>query len=107
MDSIMNEQTVKKLALIIAANCTKESIIEECRKSGAISADQFDLFNKQMSDKLYTFLTYLLNKPAEEYSVMMEGLAKNYPESWALPELDQGFISVASQSHQPPSSLHH
>ena len=95
----MNEQTVKKLSLIIAANCTRQSIIEESCSQGKISQDDFNSFNKQMSDKIYTFLTYLLNKPADEYSVMIEELSKNYPETWALPELDTAFTQVVQKSH--------
>ncbi|MGI9276627.1 MAG: hypothetical protein ACR2PT_17515 [Endozoicomonas sp.] len=95
----MNEQTVKKLALIITANCTRQSIIEENCAQGKISQEDFNSFNKQMSDKVYTFLTYLLHKPADEYSVMIEELSKHYPETWALPELDTTFTQTVSQNH--------
>ncbi len=98
MDIIMNEDTVKKLALIITANCMKQSVIEQCHDKEKISDDELNTFNKQMSDKIYTFLTYLLNKPAQEYSVMMEALAKNYPESWPLPDLDEGFVRIANNT---------
>ena len=99
----MKEDTVKRLALIIAANCMKQSVIEQCHNQEQISDDQLNSFNKQMSDKIYTFLTYLLNKPAEEYSVMMEALAKNYPDAWPLPDLDEGFMQIARNSKAPDS----
>lgn len=96
----MNDQTVKKLALIIAANCTRESELDESLKQGNLSQEQLNSFNRQMSNKLYTFLTYLLNKPADEYSVMMEALAKHFPENWEAPELDQSFMHITSQKQQ-------
>ncbi|MET4693074.1 hypothetical protein [Endozoicomonas lisbonensis] len=103
----MNDQTVKKLALIIAANCTRESELDESLKQGKLSQEQLNSFNQQMSNKLYTFLTYLLNKPADEYSVMMEALAKHFPENWETPELDQSFMKYSSQNqHSSPVQPH-
>ncbi len=102
----MNEDTVKKLALIIAANCTRESVLEETLKKGALEQSDLDTFNKQMSDRLYTFLTYLLNKPADEYSVMMGELSKHFPESWGMPDLDQGFMNVINQPPASPPTAH-
>ena len=88
----MKDQTVKQLALIIAANCTRESELDSSLQEGKLSQETLNAFNQQMSNKLYTFLTYLLNKPADEYSVMMEALTKHFPENWAAPELDAGFM---------------
>ena len=96
----MNDQTVKKLALIIAANCTRKSELDESLKQGQLSQEQLSSFNQQMSNKLYTFLTYLLNKPADEYSAMMEALARHFPENWKTPELDQTFMEYSSQNKQ-------
>ncbi len=95
----MDEQNIKKLALIISANCIRESTIEECKKNGQINDAQLNTFNKEMTDRIYTFLTYLLSKPAQEYSVMMEAMAKNYPESWPMPELSIDFIQQQSSGH--------
>ncbi|WP_422132460.1 MULTISPECIES: hypothetical protein [unclassified Endozoicomonas] len=97
----MNDDTVKKLALMIAANCTRNSVLEEAEKTRAISEEQMTQFNHQMSNRIYTFLTYLLNKPAEEYSIMIAELSKNYPEAWALPDLDQSLINAVAKSSLP------
>ncbi|AMO55128.1 hypothetical protein [Endozoicomonas montiporae] len=94
----MNDNTIKKLALIIAANCTRESELNESLKQGKLSQEQLDSFNQQMSNKLYTFLTYLLSKPANEYSVMMAELAKHFPDGWDAPELDQSFLQYTRQN---------
>ena len=88
----MNDENIKKLALIISANCVRQSTIEDCKKNGQLNDTQFNQINKELSDRIYTFLTYLLNKPAQEYSVMMEAMAKNYPDDWATPEITQEFI---------------
>ena len=98
----MEDQNIKKLALILSANCIRQSTIEECHKNGQINDHQLSQFSKEMSDRLYTFLTYLLQRPAEEYTVMMEALAKHYPESWDQPELSR--IILQQQSQVPPSA---
>ena len=100
----MDEQNIKKLALIISANCIRQSTIEECKKNGQINDTQLTQINKEMSDRLYTFLTYLLSKPAQEYSVMMEAMAEHYPENWAMPELNMDFIQ--QQSSGPGLPIH-
>lgn len=100
----MDEQNIKKLALIISANCIRQSTIEECKKNGQINDAQLNQFNKEMSDRMYTFLTYLLSKPAQEYSVMMEAMAKHYPDNWAMPELSMDFIQ--QQNPGPAIPMH-
>ena len=92
MDNNMNEDNVKRLALIIAANCIDKSVIETSNNNKEITDDQLKAFNKQLSDKIYTFLSYLLNKPANEYSLMMDAMSKNYPDRWPLPCFDEQLL---------------
>lgn len=102
----MEEQNIKKLALIISANCIRQSTIEECQKKGQISDQQLSQINKEISDRIYTFLTYLLQKPADEYTIMMEAMAKHYPESWEQPELSQLILQQQAQTITPSSTQH-
>ncbi|MFK0569668.1 hypothetical protein [Endozoicomonas sp.] len=102
----MDEQNIKKLALIISANCIRQSTLEECQKKGQIDDQQFNQINKEMSDRIYTFLTYLLQKPADEYTVMMEAMAKHYPEGWEQPELSQLILQQQGQTATPASPQH-
>ncbi|MCL6269094.1 hypothetical protein M3P05_03945 [Sansalvadorimonas sp. 2012CJ34-2] len=90
----MDENTVKKLALIITANCLRDTPVE---KTG-MSEDDLKALRKSMSDRMYTFLLFLLNKPAREYSALMEELSKFYPADWPLPELDGDFTKFAGDS---------
>lgn len=99
----MNEETVKKMALVIAANCLFQDNKETDPMLSA-SQDHQKKFNKQVSDRLYTFLLYLLNKPSNEYSSLMTELAKKYPEDWPLPDLDPSFMQIVNQAvHQQNS----
>ncbi|MDD7805339.1 MAG: hypothetical protein PUP46_07240 [Endozoicomonas sp. (ex Botrylloides leachii)] len=88
----MNEENVKRLALVIAANCMKDSVIEACQQQNKVSDNEISAFNQQLSDRLYTFLTYLLTKPADEYTIMMEAMLSHYPDDWPQPMLDQHLI---------------
>ncbi|WP_067519648.1 hypothetical protein [Endozoicomonas ascidiicola] len=102
----MEDQNIKKLALIVSANCTRQSTIEECQKMGQINDQQYSQINKEMSDRIYTFLTYLLQKPADEYTVMLEAMAKHFPENQDMPELSQ-FILQQSQNSGSAASQQH
>ena len=92
----MDENTVRKLALIITANCLRNTPVEKMNASGAFSEEDLKTLRKSMSDRLYTFLIYLLSKPAQEYSALMEELSRYYPTDWPLPELDNSLTQVVS-----------
>ncbi|MTI12246.1 hypothetical protein [Sansalvadorimonas verongulae] len=99
----MDENTVKKLALVITANCLRNTPVEKLNTSGAMSQAELKLLQKSMSDRMYTFLLYLLSKPAQEYSALMEELSRHYPADWPLPELDDSFIQIVGNSTQDAS----
>ncbi len=98
----MNEESLKKMALVIAASCLSVDDNSEYSLKSDL-ADSQQQFNKQVSDRIYTFLLYLLNKPSNEYSSLMTELAKKLPADWVMPDLDQSFIQIANKS----SNLQH
>ena len=90
----MNEDTVKKMALVVAANCFEQD-------SGPLanaSDDEKKAFNQQISNRLYTFFLYLLSKPSNEYSALMSELTRNYTGDWPLPSLDANFLKIANNA---------
>lgn len=102
----MEQQSIQKLALIISANCVRKSTFDQCHDSGKINDQQYQQFNKELSDRLYTFLTYLLQKPADEYSEMMEAMAEHFPETWDQPELSDALMKHVSAAAQKPAAAH-
>ena len=98
----MNEDIVKQVALIITANCLENSVVDTLHDKGVITDEQVRAFNKQVGDRLYTFLLYLLNKPSQQYSALLEALAQKYPGNWPLPELDAHFAEIVSKSATMP-----
>ena len=93
----MNEANLQKLALIITASCLKDSVIEQCHQQQKFSESEWSALNKQLSDRMYTFLTYLITKPTHEYVAMMETLVKNFPTTWDAPTIDPSLISQTQQ----------
>ena len=94
----MDENTVKKLALVITANCLRDTPVEKTGIGSSFTEDDLKALRKSMSDRMYTFLLFLLNKPASEYSALMEELSKFYPSDWPLPELDGNFTRVVGST---------
>lgn len=101
----MTEENIKKLALIIAANCMNGSIIQACHQQKNISDTELTTFNHQLSDRIYTFLIYLLSKPSNEYAFMMEAMLENYPENWDQPVLDQQLLNSIKGLEKEATSI--
>jgi hypothetical protein len=70
----------KTLALIMAVNCVRNTVIEDYHSEGKLTDQEMKAFNKEVADKLYTFLEYL-------YSM--------YPTNWDQPALDPDLIKAA------------
>ncbi|MCY4472722.1 MAG: hypothetical protein OXC07_07900 [Kistimonas sp.] len=99
----MDEKTVKQLALIITANCLRNTAVEKVRQqalSDPLSERDLQHLHKAMSDRMYTFLTYLLGKPAREYAALMEELTRHYPTDWPMPELDSTLVQIVGDNTQ-------
>lgn len=100
----MQEQNIQRLAMIIAANCMRESTLEACRKDGRLDDITMQAIQKETCDRIFTLLTYLLEKPADEYSQMMAGLVQHFPQGWPLPEFSPFIVNQQAQQPQPPTA---
>ena len=51
-------------------------------------------FNKQVANKIYTFLFYMYYKRVkdEDRSIFFHRMMESYPDNWDQPELDPSFI---------------
>lgn len=89
----MNDDEYKALALSVAAYCVRNTVIENYHADGKLSDSEMKTFNKEVADKIYTFLTFLLDKQNGEYEAMMRVLLKYRPTNWDAPKLDQDFLN--------------
>ncbi|CAM3456483.1 hypothetical protein [Parendozoicomonas haliclonae] len=101
----MDDNTVRKLALVITANCLRDTPVENVAANRPLNEAELQTLRKSMSDRLYTFLLYLLNKPASEYSALMDELSKHYPADWPMPELDQALTKGVGNTPPPTNGV--
>jgi hypothetical protein len=89
----MSDDEYKALALSVAAYCVRNTVIENYHADGKLSDSEMKAFNKEVADKIYTFLTFLLEKSNEEHEAMMRVILKHCPTNWDAPKLDQNFLN--------------
>lgn len=90
----MEEKELKKLALIMSINCVRNTIIEDFHGDNKISDYEMMNFNKEVSNKMYTFLHYLFHENSEESNQFISMASMFYPINWDEPKLDDSFIEA-------------
>lgn len=95
MTTSAEDQSLKRLALITAVACVRNTCIEDfhARPGGLTDADM-RMFNKQVADKLYTFLRYLLGADMEKRRALMAAMEPLCPVGWDEPSLDKGMVAA-------------
>lgn len=114
------DYTLKDLALIIAVNCVRNTVIENyhCGTSPSsktgdysdvkvvspygeipwnqvsrLNDEEMKAFNKEVANKLYTFLQYMFNHEYEDDKDKFLRLAAIFkPDNWDDPEMDKMFV---------------
>jgi hypothetical protein len=89
-----SDSHLKKIALIMAVNCVRNTVIEEFHARGSLSQEDMRKLNKEVSNKIYTFLKFLLEGTKEEQSALIKTTGLFYPNNWDQPVID-GNISRA------------
>lgn len=114
-------KALKLEALLMGVNCVRNTVIENYHaghfpksKTGdysdvkvvtpygeiawndlsRISDSEMMAFNKEVADRLYTYLQFLLNPhiTAQEKEDFMKYINSYFPYNWDEPKLDRGFI---------------
>jgi type III secretory pathway component EscR len=82
------ENTLKCLALVMAVNCVRNTIIEDYHARGKLDEREMEAFNKEVASKLYTFLKFLFGAPSPERDQFLHNAEKQYPYDWDEPQSD-------------------
>ena len=90
----MQKADVKGLALITTVNCVRNTVIGDYHSQGKLTQEEMKAFNKEVANKLYTFLEYLFNKPLEDQQALLSAMSINYPTNWDQPKLDPEFVKA-------------
>jgi len=92
---------MQDLALVVAVNCVRNTVIEDYHARGSLSQDDMKVFNKQVANNLYTFLTYVFDKPEDEWKKLLALYGMYYPHDWDPPELvDQDVAEAYKQARE-------
>ena len=67
----MKPAGLKRLALLMAVSCVRNTIIEDYHAQGKLDDAEMMAFNKEVANKIYTFLTFLFAKPVEDQDAFL------------------------------------
>jgi hypothetical protein len=86
------EKSLQDITLIMAVNCVRNTIIEDYHAAGKLSDKEMKMFNKEVSNKLYTFLTFMFAPESKEKETFLRLMELFYPHGWDKPRLDKDMI---------------
>ncbi len=86
--SIISDAYLKRLALLIAVNCVRNTVIEDYHARGSLSQEDMKKFNKEVANKLYTFIRFMFKGTEEEKRALLEAMGLMYPNEWDKPVID-------------------
>jgi hypothetical protein len=90
----MNQSHLKRLALLMAVNCVRNTVIEDFHAAGKIDDSEMKVFNQEVADKLYTFLHYMFVKSDEDRDIFLRAMGPMYPKNWDKPKIDRDFVEA-------------
>jgi hypothetical protein len=89
----IEESTFEKLALLMALQCVRNTVIEDYHSEGKIDDSEMMAFNKEVVNKIYTFLRfYFGSMPTEETSKFM-AMNSMFLPNWDKPTLDKDMMA--------------
>lgn len=90
----MKPADLKRLALLMAVSCVRNTIIEDYHAQGKLNDAEMMAFNKEVANKIYTFLTFLFARPVEDQQAFLSAVGWSYPKNWDQPTIDRSFADV-------------
>ena len=89
----MDRNQCKFIGILMAVNCVRNTVVETYHTEGKLTDDDMKAFNREVTSKLYTFLSLYFGKTeAQSKIAFLDLMAHNYPTGWELPKLDRGFV---------------
>ena len=92
------DEILSELALRMALHCVRNTIIEDYHSRGSISDAEMKVFNKEVVNKLYTFLHIIMNPDySRERELALqddEDIPAVYyrPTGWDAPEFNKAIL---------------
>lgn len=89
----MEESTIEKIALLMALHCVRNTIIETYHGEGKINDNEMKNFNKEVVNKMYTFLRFYFGTMPKEESKEFMAMISMYLPNWDKPKLDEEMMA--------------
>jgi hypothetical protein len=90
----MNQSHLKRLALLMAVNCVRNTVIENYHAAGKLDDAEMKAFNQEVANKIYTFLHYWFVKPDVDRDTFQRAMGAMYPKNWDQPKIDRDFVEA-------------
>ena len=88
----MPPSELKRLALLMAVNCVRNTVIEDYHADGKLSDAEMKALNQEVANKIYTFVHYLFSDSNDEQEAFLSAMGSMYPSNWDQPKLDSDFV---------------
>jgi hypothetical protein len=92
----MAQSELKRLALLMAVNCVRNTVIEDYHSDGKLSDAEMKALNQEVVNKIYTFLHYLFSGPEDDQATFLAAMGVMYPSEWDEPNLDADFTEAVN-----------
>jgi len=97
----------KDIALRMALYCVRNTVIENHHAAGKISDPEMMAFNKEVVNKLYTFLELISNPDLkQEFGIALQGYVPilRKEERWDMPVFDAGLKKAVERRSEKEQS---
>lgn len=94
----MLQRELKMIALAMTLNCVRNTVIEKYHCAGKISDAEMKALNKEVVNRIFTFLDTWLNRTEQERSLFLGEMvagADPFVRTWDEPELDKNLWAGA------------
>ncbi len=83
----MDEKVIQHMAMLMSVNCVRKTVLDDYLLEGKLSESEVSTLMSETTDKLFTFLTYLLDRSEIDKQTFLEIMNRSYPEGWPQPKL--------------------
>lgn len=87
----MDEKVIQHMALLMSVNCVRKTVLDDYVVAEKLSEQELQSFIGESTDKIYTFLTYLLNRSEEDKQAFLQVMSDSYPSDWQTPQVSAVF----------------
>jgi len=101
-----NDNAVKRLAQCMSVVCVRNTAIEEYHARGSLSQEDMKKLNKEVCNKIYTVLKYLLTGSNNEKMQVTRLLEFLGPYDWDDPVVDQDLVDAMRSNLWEMFELH-